>query len=85
LRIVLVEARGRKSATFALPLSKEGGMSEVRLPPEQAEHAAERDVELSAEEREVLERVKQRAERKPRGALWRFGKNPPLCFWWWGY
>jgi hypothetical protein len=57
-------------------------MSKVELPKEQAEHAAESDVALSAEEREVLGRVKRQTERKPRGALWRFAKNPPLFFWW---
>jgi hypothetical protein len=37
---------------------------------------------LSAEEREALDRIRKRAARKREGALRRFGKNPPLFFWW---
>jgi hypothetical protein len=47
------------------------------------QHDHEPAGQLSAEEREVLERIKKQGERKLRGALWRFGKNPPLFYWWW--
>jgi hypothetical protein len=57
-------------------------MSQVRSRQGRGEQAAGRDVVLSAEERETLRRVKDKAGRKRESAFRRFGKNPPVFLWW---
>lgn len=58
-------------------------MNKVKSRQEQAEQVAERDVVLSAAEREVLRRVQAKAARQRDPAWKRFGKYPPTFFWWW--